>query len=138
MNLVEKVESQGQVFALILRHELSVDGTNFFTAPNNPIQLGILQHGRGTEIRPHVHRDSTRAITNTQEVLHIEYGKVEASFYNEQAEKVGTSTLNSGDTILLISGGHGFRVLEDARILEVKQGPYYGAEEDKALLDNAG
>lgn len=132
---MEKVELQGQVFALILRHELSVDGINFFTASDNPIQLGVLQHRRGIEIKPHVHRDSIRMIKDIQEVLHIEYGKVEANFYNQRGEKIGSSILNTGDTILLISGGHGFRILEDAKILEIKQGPYYGVKEDKECLD---
>jgi hypothetical protein len=34
--------------------------------------------------------------------------------------------LEAGDTILLISGGHGFEVLEELDMIEVKQGPYAG------------
>jgi hypothetical protein len=132
---VEKVELQGEVLALILRHELSVEGVNFFTTSDNPIQVGILQHRQGTEIKPHIHRDSTRTIKSVQEVLHIEYGKVEANFYNQRGGKIGSSILNTGDTILLLSGGHGFRILEEAKILEIKQGPYYGVKEDKECLD---
>lgn len=132
---MEKVELQGEVLALILRHELSVEGVNFFTTSDNPIQVGILQHRQGTEIKPHIHRDSTRTIKSVQEVLHIEYGKVEANFYNQRGGKIGSSILNTGDTILLLSGGHGFRILEEAKILEIKQGPYYGVKEDKECLD---
>ena len=134
--MVEKIESQGNVLALILRHEANVDGVNFFTTSDNPLQLGILQHRQGTEIKSHVHRDSIRTIKNIQEVLHIEYGKVETNFYDQKGEKVGSSILNSGDTILLLSGGHGFRILEDAKILEIKQGPYYGTEKDKVFFQN--
>lgn len=133
--MVEKVELQGQVFALILRHELSVEGVNFFTTSDNPIQLGILQHRQGTKIKPHIHRDSIRKIKSVQEVLHIEYGKVEINFYNQRGEKIGSSILNTGDTILLITGGHGLTILEEAKILEIKQGPYYGVKEDKECLD---
>jgi len=39
--------------------------------------------------------------------LYIEYGKVEAIFYNKKGEKVGNSILTDGDTILLLGGGHG-------------------------------
>ena len=133
--MIEKVELQGEVFALILRHELNVEGVNFFTTSDNPFQLGILQHRQGTKIKPHIHRDSTRTIKSAQEVLHIEYGKVEANFYDQSGEKIGSSILNTGDTILLMSGGHGFRILEEAKILEIKQGPYYGVKEDKECLD---
>jgi hypothetical protein len=34
--------------------------------------------------------------------------------------------LGPGDVILLISGGHGFEVLEELNMVEVKQGPYAG------------
>lgn len=135
MSVVERIELKGEVYALILRRELNVEGVNFFTTPDNPLQLGILQHGKGTEIKPHVHRNTLRTIENVQEVLYIEYGKVETSFYNKNGEKVGSSVLNTGDTILLLNGGHGFRILKDARILEVKQGPYRGVENDKVVLD---
>ena len=38
--------------------------------------------------------------------------------------------LEQGDVILLASGGHGFQVLEDLEMYEIKQGPYAG-ENDK-------
>ena len=31
---------------------------------------------------------------------------------------------NTGDVILLASGGHGFQMIEQSEIIEVKQGPY--------------
>ena len=34
--------------------------------------------------------------------------------------------LRAGDVILLIKGGHGFEVLEELNMVEVKQGPYVG------------
>jgi hypothetical protein len=38
--------------------------------------------------------------------------------------------LEAGDVILLVSGGHGFEVIEEVEMIEVKQGPYLG-EHDK-------
>jgi len=131
---LERVEWQGKTLALILRCQFDEEGINFFTAPDNPLQLGVLKHEQGVEIKPHVHRNSTRKIEDVQEVLHIEYGKVEAHFYSEGGEEVGSSILNSGDTLLIFRGGHGFKILESSKILEVKQGPYYGVEQDKELL----
>ena len=37
--------------------------------------------------------------------------------------------VGSGDVVLLLSGGHGFHLLEDTVLLEVKQGPYVGLQE---------
>ncbi|MCI8705025.1 MAG: hypothetical protein HFE60_12315, partial [Anaerotignum sp.] len=36
----------------------------------------------------------------------------------------GIFRLEAGDAILLASGGHGFKVLEEVEMIEVKQGPY--------------
>ncbi len=134
MSQVERVELQGRLCALILRHQLSCEGTQFFTPPENPIQLGILHHKRGTEVRPHVHVGSMRRIESVQEVLHIEYGVVEAAFYSDDGVKLDSRTLEAGDTILLLDGGHGFKMIEDTRMVEVKQGPYHGIEGDKQCL----
>ena len=128
---MEKIEWDGKTLALILRQGLETEGANFFTEKENPFQLGILAHRKGVELKPHIHKVVTRTIKHTQEVLHILYGTVEVDFYDEKGEKVKSSILNTGDTILLISGGHGFKMLQDARMLEIKQGPYVGIEEDK-------
>lgn len=122
--MIERVESQGRLLAIILRSEISEKGAKFFTDSNNPLQIGVLQHTQGTELKPHIHRRMIRTIESTQEVLHIEFGEVEVNFYNETREKVAQSVLTCGDTILLISGGHGFKMLKDAIIIEIKQGPY--------------
>ena len=135
--MIEKVEWQGKTLALILRARFDKEGVNFVTAEDNPIQLGILKHRQGVKIKPHIHRASTKVVNSVQEVLHIEYGKVEVDFYDD-GEKIRTTILNMGDTILLISGGHGFDMLENSKIIEVKQGPYGGMEQDKKLLETGG
>jgi hypothetical protein len=37
--------------------------------------------------------------------------------------------LNKGYIILLIDGGHGFKMMEDTVIMEIKQGPFVGTED---------
>lgn len=133
--MVEKIEYEGMTFAIVLRKDYDEDGVNFITSEDEPIQLGILKHERGTKIKPHTHKNQPRTITEVQEVLHVDYGKVEAEFYESNGRKVAATILHSGDTILLLRGGHGFNILEDSKMIEVKQGPYYGIEEDKRLLE---
>lgn len=133
--MIDRIEYKGKVFALILRKDYDEDGVNFITSRDEPIQLGVLKHQSGTKIKPHIHKHHSRAISKVQEVVHIEYGKVEAEFYESNGRKVATTILNSGDTILLLCGGHGFNILEDSKIIEIKQGPYYGVEEDKLFLE---
>jgi len=51
-------------------------------------------------------------------------------FYSQQREYRKSRMLGRGDVILLIAGGHGFEVIEELNMVEVKQGPYAG-EMDK-------
>jgi hypothetical protein len=131
---IEKFEHNGQLFALIMRQNYEPEGVNFITAEDNPLQVGVLKHQKSSKINPHFHKSSPRTVDKVQEVLHIAYGKVEAEFYGGNGKKVGSSILNSGDTIVLLSGGHGFNILEDCKIIEIKQGPYRGVEEDKVRI----
>jgi hypothetical protein len=66
------------------------------------------------------------ADTYTQEVLFIKRGKLRVDFYSDRQEYLDSRILESGDVILLITGGHGFEVLEEIEMIEVKQGPYVG------------
>jgi hypothetical protein len=129
--MIEKIEWNDEVFALILRADYELEGVNFITSQDNPLQLGVLKHQQGSRIKPHIHRSFPKTIKEVQEVLHIEYGKVEAEFYETGGKKVGAVILKSGDTILLLLGGHGFNILEDSKIIEIKQGPYRGEDKDK-------
>lgn len=126
--MIEKVAHGGKLFAIILRSGFEKEGVNFFTPGDNPLQLGLLKHKRGTKIRPHIHK-------HAQEVLHMQRGKIEVVFYSKKGEKIKNVILNAGDTILLLGGGHGFNIQEDSKIVEVKQGPYLGVEKDKEYFE---
>jgi mannose-6-phosphate isomerase-like protein (cupin superfamily) len=89
-----------------------------------------MSHKKGKIIEPHVHNPVPRNVTYTQEVLFIRAGKLRVDFYDNSKCYMESRYLMKGDTILLTSGGHGFEVIEDIEMLEVKQGPYAG-EEDK-------
>jgi hypothetical protein len=132
--MIEKIEWNNKVLALILRADYEPEGVSFVTSLDNPLQLGILKHREKSEIKPHIHKSLPRTINEVQEVLHLEYGRVEAEFYEPAGNKIGGTILNSGDTVILLSGGHGFNILEESKMIEVKQGPYYGVGEDKVRL----
>ena len=66
----------------------------------------------------------------TQETLFIKKGKLLVDFYDDEQSYLESRELVAGDVVLLIRGGHGFEVLEDLEMIEVKQGPYAG-DQDK-------
>jgi hypothetical protein len=68
-------------------------------------------------------------VVGTQEVIIVRSGRCEIDLYDSDRRHVATRELDTGDVIIIASGGHGFRMLEDTVLLEVKQGPYTGLDE---------
>ena len=128
--MIDRIEHQGEVMAVIIRNDYSEEGIHFLTPANYSQQLAYMHHKAGHEIIPHFHNLVSRTVHFTQEVLVIRRGKVRVNFYDYEQEKVSETILTSGDVILLCAGGHGFDILEETEMIEVKQGPYVG-ENDK-------
>src|SRR5436309_15691109 len=85
-----------------------------------------MRHPAGKVIEPHVHNPVPRAIRTTQEVLLVKRGKIRVDFYDTEKKYRKSRILGAGDIVLLAAAGHGFEVLEDLEMIEVKQGPYMG------------
>ena len=67
-----------------------------------------------------------------QESLYVEKGKIRVGIFNENT-KIKDVTLLQGDLILL-NTGHDVEFLEDSRMIEFKQGPYRGKDNEKSPL----
>jgi len=128
---MERIESGGQIFAIVVRKGHEIEGTQFFTSGDNSFQLGILQHHKGYVEVPHAHKEQPKMIRDIQQMVYVEKGILAVDFFDNRGKKVHGVELKPGDTILLISGAHSIRILEDLRAITVKQGPYLGAAEDK-------
>jgi mannose-6-phosphate isomerase-like protein (cupin superfamily) len=128
--MIQKITHNNQLLALIVFHKFNEEGIHFFTEDDLSQQLAFMKHPKGKTIQPHVHNPVKREVHYTQEVLFIKKGKLQVDFYSDKQEYLESRILVAGDVILLIQGGHGFKVLEDLEMFEVKQGPYTG-ESDK-------
>jgi len=123
---MENIIHGGELLAIIVGVGFSRPGISFFTEPDLSQQLAFMQHGTGKVILPHVHNPVPRQVSYTQEVLIIRRGKLRVDFYSAKQEYLFSRVLASGDVILLATGGHGFEVLDEVEMIEVKQGPYAG------------
>ncbi len=132
--MVTKIEHDGKLLALILRAGFSEAGITFFTPTNYSQQLGYMKHKSGHHIVPHIHNEIKRDVILTQETLLIKKGVLRVDFYDDSQHYLFSSILNAGDIILLSSGGHGFEIIEDIEMVEIKQGPYCG-DSDKTRFD---
>jgi mannose-6-phosphate isomerase-like protein (cupin superfamily) len=125
----EWIERNGKPLAFIIRASVMPDKTEFLTPNDFKQQVGFVVYPKGGEIKRHVHLPLERHLVGTSEVLILRKGRAEIDIYDDDRTLVTTRELRAGDIMLMVGGGHGFRMLEDTVFLEVKQGPYTGIDE---------
>jgi mannose-6-phosphate isomerase-like protein (cupin superfamily) len=128
--MIRTIQYKDSIIAIIIPHTFSEPGISFFTPHDFSQQLAFMKHPAGKQIQPHTHTHVKREVQNTKEVLVIRSGKLRVDLYSEDQEYMSSEVFGAGDVVLLASGGHGFEVLEDLEMFEIKQGPYTG-ENDK-------
>lgn len=133
---VERIINNGLELSIIIRSTYKADGIHFFTSDQYSQQLGYMSREQGYKIDPHLHNPIPREVTYTNEVLIIRTGKVRVNFYDDEKTYLCSRILHAGDIILLIRGGHGFEMLEDTEMFEVKQGPYAGGLDKTRFTDD--
>lgn len=126
MGHIEEIRKKNKLLAMIIRNEYVCEGVDFITPNEFSQQLAYMHHPAGKKIAAHVHNLVHRNVVMTQEVLFIKKGVLRVDFYDEYEDYLESRNLHAGDIILLVSGGHGFEVLEEVEMIEVKQGPYAG------------
>lgn len=129
-NMIKQIFDGDTLLALIIPSNFHEKGIHFFTPNNFSQQLAYMNHPAGKAIDAHVHNPISREVLYTQEVLVIKKGKLRVDFYDDERKYLESRVISAGDIILLASGGHGFEVLEELEMVEIKQGPYTG-DKDK-------
>lgn len=128
--MIETLKNGDQLLAVIVSRKFAEPGIHFFTPNDLSQQLAYMRHPSGKVIEPHVHNAVSRNVQYTQEVLFIKRGRLRVDFYDNEQTYLESRILEAGDVVLLATGGHGFEVLEEVEMVEVKQGPYAG-DQDK-------
>lgn len=123
---IEKIADKGYILGIIIRKSFKKDGIEFISPEDFPLQLGYMSRPKGYEIEAHVHNRFVRRTDSTQEVLFVKSGRVRIDFFSAEKSYLKSRVLTAGDIVLLSGGGHGVKVLENAELLEVKNGPYAG------------
>jgi hypothetical protein len=129
MNDIEEITAAGRTLAVIICSQLSPSNTTFLTPSEYKQQVGFVVYPAGGVVHRHTHVPLERHIVGTSEVIVVRSGRCELDVYDDDHTLVATRTLGTGDIMLMVGGGHGFRMLEDTVLLEVKQGPYTGIDE---------
>jgi hypothetical protein len=133
--MLQKIFHDNILLSIIIKANYKNEGIEFFTPDDFSQQLAYMNRPKNYVIQPHVHNIAPREVLYTKEVLVIRSGVVRVDFYDDDMKYLKSTILNTGDIILLAFGGHGFEMIEQSEIIEIKQGPYVG-EFDKTRFDS--
>lgn len=110
--------------AILVPSSASFGGVRFLTSPDNDLQIALMTRDSNSPVPAHQHLETHRVVNSTQEFIWIRSGQACVSIYNQDNTISNELIMSSGDSILLISGGHKIDFLTTTELLEVKQGPY--------------
>jgi mannose-6-phosphate isomerase-like protein (cupin superfamily) len=130
-NNIEIITAGGQTLCYVIRGTTQPKQTTFITPPDAKQQVGFIVYPKGGVIARHIHRPLERHIIGMAEVLVVRSGHCQIEVYDELESLVAVRDLYQNDVVLMVGGGHGFKVVDDTVLLEIKQGPYLGAEDKK-------
>ncbi len=130
--MIEKISHKNKLFALIVRGRIrNKKGVNFFTPNHTTQQFGYIKHKKNHIIEPHLHNKRLTKILSTTEVILLLKGVLRVDFYDDHKIYLFSKIINAKDIIMLVNGGHGFKVLKNVEMIEVKQGPYKLSKDKK-------
>ena len=134
-NMIEKVKYKNKLLALIVSGNYrKKKGITFFTPNDVTQQFGYMKHEKDHIIKPHKHKKRLTKILTTTEVILLLKGILRVDFYNDKKKYLFSKILKKKSIILLVHGGHGFKVIKDVEMIEVKQGPF-SVSKDKVKFD---
>ena len=129
---VREIKADGTVLARLITTESWEQGLRFHSGDEDFLQVGTWVYGAGKNLLPHAHNHVPRTVTRTHELIYVRRGQLRSYIYDESRELVEELVLGEGDMLVLLRGGHGYKILEnDTQVLEVKNGPYLGADVDR-------
>ena len=133
--MIQRVLLKKKIVALIIKpSKITKKGPNFLTPTAFTQQLGVINYPKNHIITPHTHKKFLRKIYHTSEVLFIQKGVLRVDFYDDKMKYFQSRVLKKGDIIFLHESSHGFKILKDCSIIEIKQGPYIKLV-DKVLIN---
>jgi len=136
MKYVKEFRYGDELIALLVtkefRNRRPTDHATFVSADNQSLQLGVGHYPKGLSPPSHTH-EKVQLNAHYEELIHLIKGRMRVDLYGNDSVNFASFMMKGGDTVHLISGGHGFEMLSPCKCIEVKQGPYQGWNNKKVF-----
>ena len=127
---IKDIEHNGIRYASVYNTNEINDGLSFLTDDSSFIQVGTWKYEKGKILDAHYHNTFDRSSTQTQEIVYVISGEIICNIYTKDGVFISSFNLSSGMFAVQLYGVHEYEIVENAKVLEVKNGPYFGPEKD--------
>jgi hypothetical protein len=133
--MINEIKKDKIVYARLITDLFENAGLNFYSNNDEYIQVGTWNYNQKI-LAAHNHNLFDRSINRTQEVIIPISGRIMAKIFNEEDKYLSSFEVLPGQILILLNGGHEFEILESGtKVIEIKNGPYAGAERDRRRLN---
>tara|TARA_B110000263_G_scaffold239859_1_gene242485 strand:- start:755 stop:1174 length:420 start_codon:yes stop_codon:yes gene_type:complete len=134
-SFLEEINYLNKRYAIVIDTSLPPEGLSFVTEDEDYIQAGVWNYDKGTKLPAHYHNYFERKSYRTSETVYVARGEIECTIFTEEGDLIWKGTLKKGQLIIQLQGAHEYSILEDAIVVETKNGPYFGPEADRTRID---
>lgn len=130
---MREIIKEGVTLCRLIEPEDMKPGLNFYSKDGEFIQVGVWGHyENGKYLQNHVHNYFDRTAQRTYEALYMISGSMDVEIFTLEREHVETFNIRKGHILILMECAHGYTITEDdTTVLEIKNGPFFGADIDK-------
>lgn len=132
---IKHITFNNEIYASIFDIRNIPEGLDFLTNDESFIQIGTWNYKKDKILDAHYHNYFERSSYITQEVVYVLQGKIKCNLYQEDTTYIDFAIVESGMMIVQYKGVHEYEMLEDSKVLEVKNGPYYGPDKDRTRVN---
>ena len=111
------------------------EGLDFLTNDLSFIQVGTWKYEIGKILDAHYHNTFERKSFITQEVVLVLEGSIICNLYTKDGNFIATEEINQNQLIIQYQGIHEYEIMKDSKILEIKNGPYFGPDKDRTRVN---
>lgn len=126
MKGLEKILIAKKLVAVVVRDDIDIkNGINFFTKPNEPLQLAL--HSYNTKKETQIHHNKVAKPFNQTEkykYIYMTKGAAEVELSLKSGQVVKIINLKRGDSVIIMDIFHKVIFAPKSRAIEIKQGPY--------------
>lgn len=136
-NNIQKIVVDNEVLALFIKRDIinELNKTTIFTPDEWKIQVGYNIHKSGDVVSKHYHiRSGNISKDIGVEALYVIKGLIKIYIYNPKNKSLITTFKAGEGDLVIMKSGHKVEYLKDSILLQVKEGPYPGENEDKIKL----